>query len=90
VLHLLGGPWDVAYQNGIRDFEHVPPSLPPLLRCRALRHLFRPERGAYATLLGDWIRWQIAGDRHAAETFVGPQCGLCVDPARTIKKRNIA
>ncbi|MQY26075.1 alpha/beta hydrolase family protein [Nocardia aurantia] len=92
VLYLLGGPTDIAYENGVRDFEHLPPALPAFLGSSDTGHFgtfLQPRGGAYATLLGDWIRWRVAGDPVAARTFTGPACGLCTTPGWSVRRRNI-
>lgn len=91
-LYLLGGPLDVAYSNGTRDFAHLPATLPAFLGSSDTGHFgtyFQPHGGMYAAVLGDWIRWHIAADTHAAATFVGPRCGVCVTPGWTVVKHNI-
>ncbi|WP_019929603.1 S9 family peptidase [Nocardia sp. BMG111209] len=92
VLYLLGGPTDIAYENGVRDFGQLPPDLPAFLGSSDTGHFgtyFQPGGGAYAALLGNWIRWRIAGDPDAGRTFTGPACGLCTTPGWTVRRRNI-
>jgi hypothetical protein len=36
-----------------------------------------------------WQSWQLKGDKKAGKMFEGPKCGLCVEPAWTVKKKNM-
>ncbi len=93
VLFLLGGPSDVAYTNGVRDFENLPASLPTFLASADHGHIgtrFEKNGGEYADILTDWIKWNIDSDEASSGTFVGADCRLCTDTAWDVRKRNIS
>jgi hypothetical protein len=51
---------------------------------------FRHRTGGwFAEVRAAWLDWRLKGDKQAARVFAGPRCGLCVDPAWTIKKKNL-
>lgn len=91
VLYILGGPSDVAYPNGIDDFRRIA-HVPAMLLNRDVGHggTFRePNGGAVAQVSVRWFDWQLRGDRAAAKTFVGPDCGVCTDPTWTVERKRI-
>ncbi|HET9862435.1 MAG TPA: CocE/NonD family hydrolase C-terminal non-catalytic domain-containing protein, partial [Steroidobacteraceae bacterium] len=83
-LYILGGETDIAYANGMDDFRrltHVPAYLGNLLGVGHGGTYWQPNGGKAAAVVVDWLDWQLRGDRRAAQTFVGKDCGLCRDPA---------
>ncbi len=92
ILYVLGGSSDVAFSNGVRDFDLIPQTLPAFLASGNQGHFgtyFNQNGGSYAQILKDWILWRINGDTTAAQRFTGPNCGLCVTPGWTVKRRNL-
>ncbi len=79
VLYILGGESDVAYPNGMDDFEridHVPVAVASL----DVGHggTFRePNGGRVGTVTVQWLEWQLRGDEEASRWFIGENCGLC-------------
>jgi hypothetical protein len=86
ILYILGGETDVAYGNGMDDFEkinHVPVAVANL----PVGHggTYNEENGGSAAqVLVDWLQWQLRHDVEAAATFLGDNCGLCEDPDWTL------
>jgi predicted acyl esterase len=83
-LYILGGETDIAYANGMDDFKrirHVPAYLGNILGVGHGGTYWQPNGGKAAAAVVAWLEWQLRGDRKAAENFVGPDCGLCRDPA---------
>lgn len=82
-IYILGGPTDIAYENGMDDFrriDHVPVAVANL----AVGHggtFLKPDGGEAASVAVSWLAWQLRGDAKAARRFVGPDCGLCRDAA---------
>jgi hypothetical protein len=35
------------------------------------------------------LKWRLNGDSHAAKTFDGADCTLCMDPKWDVRKRNM-
>jgi len=92
VLYILGGPTDIAYANGMDDFEriaHVPAAVANLPvghggTCQ------EANGGAAASVAVSWLDWQLRGDAQAARRFVGDDCGLCRDATWTLQRKNFA
>lgn len=82
VLYILGGESDIAYANGMDDYErinHVPVAVANL----PVGHggTYSEENGGSAAqVVVDWLQWQLRDDPEAASTFTGDDCGLCNDP----------
>lgn len=91
-LYVLGGPRDIAYRHGEYDFAHLPAGTKAFVASKDTGHLgtfWQPHGGAWADVAVSWLRWQLKGSTAAAKQFVGPQCGLCVDPAWTVERHNL-
>jgi len=92
VLYLLGGPGDIAYDNGMDDFNrvtHVPIALADL----PVGHggtFSEPMGGAVAHVAVDWLEWQLRGDKGAARTFLGSNCRLCSGTNWTIQRKGFS
>lgn len=91
VLYVLGGPTDIAYKNGMDDFEkinHVPVAVADLPVGHGGTY-FQPNGGAAASVAVSWLQWQLRGDKKAESRFVGKDCGLCKDKDWTFYKKQI-
>lgn len=80
-LYVLGGPTDIAYENGMDDFaqiNHVPVAVANIDRGHGGTYS-DPNGGAAARLVVDWLDWQLRSDQIAGSRFAGPDCGLCND-----------
>jgi dienelactone hydrolase len=90
VIYILGGPPDIAYPNGMDDFEriaHVPVAVANL----PVGHggtFQEPNGGAAAAVAVSWLDWQLRGDATAARHFVGDDCALCRDARWTLQRKN--
>lgn len=88
-LYVLGGETDVAYANGMDDFEninHVPVAVANL----PVGHggTYNDENGGRAAqVVVDWLQWQLRHDVDAAATFLGEDCRLCIDPDWTLETK---
>ncbi|HEX6636630.1 MAG TPA: hypothetical protein VF033_03140 [Steroidobacteraceae bacterium] len=83
-LYILGGETDIAYANGMDDFEridHVPVFVGNLLGVGHGGSYWQPNGGKAAAAVVAWLNWQLRGDAEAAKMFMGKDCGLCRDPA---------
>ncbi|HEX6846375.1 MAG TPA: hypothetical protein VF144_05330, partial [Chitinophagaceae bacterium] len=66
-LYLLGGPSDIAYNNGMDDFRqinHVPVSVGNLDVGHAGTYS-KPHGGEFARVATAWYKWQLKGDTEA-------------------------
>ena len=82
-LYLLGGPSDIAYANGMDDYEkinHVPVAVASIDKGHGGTY-WEPNGGVAAEVVIDWLDWQLRGSTEASRAFVGPSCGLCEDPS---------
>lgn len=81
-LYVLGGPTDIAYANGMHDYEtidHVPVAVANIDKGHGGTY-WEPNGGAAAEVVIDWLDWQLRGNAEASRAFVGSNCGLCRDP----------
>jgi len=90
-LYLLGGPSDIAYENGMDDFNRIN-HVPVFAANYPVGH-----GGTYGQLHGGessvvalaWLQWQLKGDKEAGAMFTGSPCGLASRPDWTVDKKNI-
>ena len=90
VMYLLGGPTDIAYENGTDDvsrISHVPVALVNLPFGHGGTYN-KPMGGTAAGIVVDWLEWQLRGSRSAARSFLGANCRLCDNPEATIELKN--
>lgn len=91
VIYILGGPPDIAYANGMDDFERIA-HVPVVVANLPVGHggtFQEPNGGAAASVAVSWLDWQLRGDREAARRFVGDNCGLCRDASWTLQRKNL-
>jgi hypothetical protein len=89
VIYILGGPTDIAYENGTDDYKRVT-HVPIVLANLPVGHggtFSKPMGGAIAHVAVDWLEWQLKGDKVAARTFMGENCRLCSGTDWTIEKK---
>jgi len=88
-IYILGGPTDIAYANGMDDFNriaHVPVAVANL----PVGHggtFNQPNGGAAASVAVSWLDWQLRGDAKSAKRFVGDDCGLCQDAQWSLQRK---
>jgi hypothetical protein len=90
VIYILGGPADIAFENGIDDFERIE-GVPVAVVDLPVGHggtFQEPNGGAAATVAVSWLDWQLRGDPAAAGEFVGHGCRLCADENWKLQRRN--
>jgi hypothetical protein len=89
VIYIQGGPTDIAYANGMDDFNrisHVPAAIANL----PVGHggtFNEPNGGAAASVAVSWLNWQLRGDAQSAQRFVGDDCGLCKDSQWSFQRK---
>jgi hypothetical protein len=92
VIYIQGGPTDIAYANGMDDFNritHVPVAIANL----PVGHggtFNEPNGGAAASVAVSWLDWQLRGDAQSAKRFVGDDCGLCKDTRWSLQRKQFA
>ena len=92
IIYILGGPTDIAYENGMDDFHrisHVPAYAAnfPVGHGGTYRE---PHGGEFSVTALAWLNWQLKGDQEAAKMFVGADNGLSKREGWTIEKNNMA
>jgi dienelactone hydrolase len=90
--YISGDAEDIAYANANDDFEHI--TKVPLLRAygRGITHggTYNTRNGGEFAGVGvAWLNWQLKGDARAAKMFIGPDCGLCVNPHWVVRSKNL-
>ncbi|MEP7005790.1 MAG: hypothetical protein ABI810_07395 [Sphingomonas bacterium] len=91
IFYILGGPTDIAYANGMDDVARID-TVPVMVANLAVGHggtFSQPNGGVVAQVSVKWLDWQLSGDKVAAKSFVGKDCGLCTDPQWTVARKRI-
>ena len=91
VIYILGGPEDIAYENGMDDFHRLV-KVPAFAANYPVGHggTYRQEHGGeFSVPAIAWLQWQLKGDPEAAKMFVGPDCGLAAREGWTIEKNSL-
>jgi hypothetical protein len=90
-LYLLGGKKDIAYGNGMDDFNRIN-HVPVFVANMEVGHggtYSQPHGGEFARVATAWYKWQLKGDKEAGKMFTGQPCGLSKDPNWTVDKKNM-
>ncbi len=92
IAYISGDDEDLAYANANDDFKHI--NQVPVFRAYlrgAVHEGTYSERngGEFAGVAVAWLNWQLRSDRHAARLFIGPDCGLCVNPQWVVHGKNL-
>jgi dienelactone hydrolase len=91
IAYFIGGTTDIAYPNAADDFERID-KVPVLFANLPLGHSGNyslPQGGPFAPVVAAWLDWRLKGDRGARRVFAGPNCGLCGDPAWTVRSKHL-
>ena len=92
IAYINGGPSDIAYVNALDDFERIH-HVPALFAWLPVGHggtfYTAPNGGSYSDVAVAWLGWQLKRDKRAAKMFVGQQCGLCLNPAWTVRGKRL-
>ena len=95
VIIVTGGESDIAYANGKRDFETMPPRVPAFYGVYpSVGHggtYNEDNGGAFGTAAVAWLKWQLKNDTTATGKgyFVGTTCGLCGNAQWKIDSRSL-
>lgn len=91
VIYILGGPEDIAYENGMDDFANIN-HVPVFAANYPVGHggtYSKPFGGEFAIVATAWLEWQLKGDAEAGKLFKGNPCGLSGREGWTADKKNI-
>ena len=88
-LYLLGGETDIAYNNGMDDFNRIN-HVPVFVANMDVGHggtYRQPHGGEFAVVATAWYKWQLKGDEEAGKLFTGNPCGLSESNVWTVDKK---
>ena len=91
VIYILGGPEDIAYENGMDDFHRLV-NVPAFAANYPVGHggtYSKPYGGEFAIPAVAWLKWQLKGDKEAAKLFQGDVCGLSQREGWTVEKNDL-
>ena len=91
VIYILGGPEDIAYENGMDDFHRLV-KVPAFAANYPVGHggTYRQEHGGEFSIPATaWLQWQLKGDKEAAKLFQGADCGLANREGWTVEKNGL-
>lgn len=93
VIWILGGPTDIAYENGMDDFKRMSGSMPAFIcSLDGIGHggtYMQPFGGDYSKVAGAWLKWWLKNDKEAGMMFTGDECGLSKLENWTVDRKNI-
>jgi hypothetical protein len=92
VIYIQGGPTDIAYANGMDDFNRIA-HVPAVIANLPVGHggtFNQPNGGAAASVAVSWLEWQLRGDARSAKRFVGEDCGLCQDSQWSVQRKQLS
>jgi hypothetical protein len=90
-LYLLGGEKDIAYGNGMDDYQqinHVPVFVANMDVGHAGTYA-QPHGGEFATVATAWYKWQLKGDKEAGKMFTGSNPALAKNTNWKFEKKNM-
>lgn len=90
-LYLLGGESDIAYANGMDDFNRIN-HVPVFVANMDVGHggtYGQPHGGEFAKVATGWFQWQLKNDKEAAKMFTGNTPALSKDPNWKVDRKKI-
>ena len=90
-LYLLGGESDIAYKNGMDDFNLIN-HVPVFVANMDVGHggtYSQPHGGEFAKVATAWYKWQLKGDKEAGQMFTGNPSQLSLSTIWTVDKKNL-
>lgn len=91
VLYLLGGETDIAYNNGMDDYERIN-HVPVFVANMDVGHggtYSQPHGGEFARVATAWYKWQLKGDIEAGKMFTGETPLLSKSEVWKVDKKNL-
>lgn len=90
-LYVLGGEKDIAYGNGMDDFNRIN-HVPVFMANMDVGHggtYGQPHGGEFAKVATAWFQWQLKNDKEAGKMFTGNPSGLSKNPNWKVDRKNI-
>ena len=91
VIYILGGPEDIAYENGMDDFHRLV-KVPAFAANYPVGHggtYRQPHGGEFTVPALAWLQWRLKGDTEAAKLFVGADPALANREGWTVEKNGL-
>lgn len=91
VIYILGGPEDIAYENGMDDYYRLT-KVPAFAANYPVGHggtYGQPHGGEFTVPALAWLQWQLQGNEDAAKLFTGDVCGLALREGWTVEKNDL-
>lgn len=88
-LYLLGGPSDIAYKNGMDDYNQIN-HVPVYVANLDVGHggtYNKPHGGDFAIVATAWFKWQLKGDAEAKKMFSGSSSIISQMPGWSLDKK---
>ena len=90
-LYLLGGEKDIAYKNGMDDYNRIN-HVPVFVANMDVGHggtYSQPHGGEFAKVATAWFKWQLKDDKEAGKLFAGNPCQLSQSTIWKVEKKNL-
>ncbi len=90
-LYLLGGESDIAYNNGMDDYNRIN-HVPVFVANMDVGHggtYRQPHGGEFAKVATAWYKWQLKGDEEAGRLFAGNPPQLSQSTVWKVDKKNL-
>jgi hypothetical protein len=90
-LYLLGGEIDIAYKNGMDDYNRIN-HVPVFVANMEVGHggtYSQPHGGEFAKVATAWFKWQLKDDKEAGKLFTGNPCQLSQSTIWKVEKKNL-
>ena len=91
ILYILGGPTDIAYENGMDDYRRIE-KLPAAAANMDVGHggtYSRPHGGEFSPVAVAWLNWHLKGNQESAKMFTGATPEILKNPQWKFEKKNI-
>ena len=93
VIWILGGPTDIAYENGTDDFNQLSGTMPAFIcNLDGIGHggtYMQEHGGDYAKVATAWLKWWLKNDKEASTMFTGAEPGVGKMAGWTFDRKNI-
>lgn len=92
IIYMLGGPTDIAYENGKDDFAQIQ-SVPAVCASLPVGHMAtyrEPLGGEFAKVAVKWLDWQLKGKEENRSFFLGAAEDRAGHPEWTVEHKNFA
>lgn len=91
IIYILGGPTDIAYENGMDDFQLIK-HVPACVANFPVGHggTYREAHGGEFTIPAlAWLNWQLKGDKEARKMFIGKKPQLLLRKDWTLEANKL-